>query len=310
MPRFVPLMALAGLLVTSQVSNASDRVFLEAAELKCVADGVEIATEGPDHSQGLRPSEKYIALLGFAVQRNYKGANAANGGSGRDLYLERVIQMIQANGFCMANRLDGGGVPTSQVGYGDIVRDKSNKAAPYLLMAVSGLQSKEVKNGNTQSALDTKQMKEVIKYFGFQDESYIQNLFKHPNWSGMDPTQRQALFSENVESTSPTSPENRTSSRGMYASNEYGEGLKDCFSQLKLMQNSNTIFNLKKGRRADNRKFCETVAKECRLESTTFCSVSTPTFVKPPPDQAPRPTSTDGKGGSGISIFDRVKGAQ
>jgi hypothetical protein len=308
MLRFAKLMALTGLLVAPFFSSAADKLFLENAELKCVADGVEIATEGPNHSEGLRPSEKYIALLGFAAQRNYKGVG--NSGAGRELYLERVIQMLQANGFCMANKLDGGGVPTSQLGYGDVVRDKSNKAAPYLMYAVAGLRSREQKDGNTKSALDTKQMKEVVKYFGFQDESHIQNIFKHDGWSSLEPDQRQRLFSEHVENTSAVDPENQNSLRGMYASNEYGEGLKNCFSQMKLMQNSNTIFNLKNtknGRRPDSRKFCETVAKECKLESTTFCSVSTPTFTKT--NDAPKPTGAGSNRGS-RSIFDGVKGRQ
>ncbi len=311
MLRFTKLIVLIGLLVSPMFSQATDRLFLENAELKCVADGVEIATEGPNHSEGLRPSEKYITLLGFAVQRNYKAVNSAGGGSGRELYLERVIQILQADGFCMANKLDGGGIPTSQVGYGDIIRDKTNKAAPYLMYAVAGLKSREQKNGNTQSALSTKQMKAVVKYFGFQEESYIQDLFKHDNWSSLEPSERQRLFTEHVENTSAISPEDFTSSRGMYASNEYGEGLKDCFNQMKLMQNSNTIFNLKNsknGRRTDNRKFCETVAKECKLESSSFCSVSSPTFRKDSSDGA-KPNKNDGNSG-GRSIFDGVKGTQ
>lgn len=291
MLRFSKLMALAGLLIMPFFSQADDKNFLQTAELKCVADGVEIAT-GPGGKIGLRPSEKYIALLGFAVQRNYKSVNSAKGGDDRRLYLERVIQMLQADGFCIANQLDGGGVPTAQVGYGDIVSDKSNKAAPYLIYAVAGLRSKEQKDGNTQSALDSTQMREVIKYFGFKDESDIQNIFKDDSWSSLNPDQRQKLLSENVEND-------------MYANNEYGDGLKDCFNQMKLMRNRDTIFNfkgVKDGRRSDSRKFCETVAKECKLESTTFCSVSAPTFKKD--------AGTDSSSGSGQSIFDSVKGAK
>ncbi|HEY8272246.1 MAG TPA: hypothetical protein VIG33_15250 [Pseudobdellovibrionaceae bacterium] len=305
MLRFIKLMALTGLLVTPLFSRAKDELFLRSAELKCVADGVEIAT-GPGGSLGLRPSEKYLALLGFAVQRNYKSVNSSTGGFNRELYLQRVIQILQADGFCVANKLDGGGAPTSQVGYGDVVRDKSNAVGRYLIYAVTGLKSKEDKNGDTQSVLTADQVNEVIKYFGFQNETYIQNLFRHDNWSSLEPDARQKLFSDNVESTSATAPEDRTSVSGMYSSNEYGEGLKDCFAQMKQMQSKSTIFNFKnllKGRSSGGRKFCETVAKECQLESTTFCSISAPTF------KTEGNGSTPGSTGEG-SIFDKLKGTQ
>lgn len=297
MLRLTKLMALTGLLIAPLFSHAkADEEFLESAELKCVADGVEIAT-GPGGSLGLRPSEKYLALLGFAVAQS-SSASSMEGGLSRELYLERVIQILQADGFCIANKLDGGGAATTQVGYGDIIRNKSNPASPFLFSAVSETKDKGQKGG-------AKQRKEVVKYFGFQTEDDILNLFTHQNWSSLEPDARQKLFSENVERPTPKTPENRTSLKEMYTPDENGEGLKDCFSQMLLMQDKQTLFNFKKflkGRRSDGRVFCETIATECNLSSKGFCAVST-SAIKAKGNGVNPPGSTGAP-----SILDKVRG--
>ncbi|MGZ3742946.1 MAG: hypothetical protein ACXWRA_03720 [Pseudobdellovibrionaceae bacterium] len=287
MLRFTKLMTLLGLLVVPFFSRAADNNFLEEAELKCVAEGVEVAT-GPGGEIGLHPSEKYLALLGFAVQRNYKGVNSSKGGSERVLYLQRVIQFLQAYGFCVAYKLDGGGAATTDVGYGDVVHSKSDSFYNDLFRAVSGLGTIELKDGNTQSPLTTNQMKGVINYFGFLKEDYITKLFFNDNLSSMTPKARQKFFSENIENII---------SNGIH-DNENGNGLKDCFTQIKQMQKKDTLFNFNNttnSRRDDNDKFCATVAKRCNLD-ISFCSSSTPT------------NSTSNGSGGGRSIFDSLKG--
>jgi len=285
------------LLILPFIATAQSR-FLKTTNLECVADGIENAT-------GMYPSEKYIALVGFAVQRNHRYSKSTSGGDSKATYLQRVIEIIQANGFCTANKIDGGGRLTKELGYGTVDTSvRSNKAAPFLPYAVAGLGAREFADGTTQSALDSKQMKQVVKYFGFKKEDDITDIFYAPGWASMDPGQRQNLFREHVGSTSPTRPEERTVNSGMYTSDDNGEGLKDCFSQLKQLQGRDSLFNFKNGRRSDSRKFCETIARACYLdEPSTFCYQSAvPVEVRSGGKKVPDESS------GGPSLFDAVRG--
>lgn len=282
MLRFVKSMTLVGLLVVPFTSFAGrDSGFLESAELKCVSDGIELAT-GKGNNLGLSPSPKFLAMVGFAVQRNYKGVNAARGGTERELYLQRVIEVIQANGFCLAEKLDGGGVPTAQDGYGGIQGE--GKTPNRLKAAVMGYGSRDMKTkeGDTQNSLTTKEFKEVLKYFGFNNEEEINALFRDSSWSGMTPAQRQQKF--------------RNAADGNYSS-----GLKDCVSQMKKMH-STAVFNHTGSRSPQSIKFCEALSNSCNLESAAFCSVSKQEYQK---GEAPIPASSAPKG---TSIFDSLNG--
>lgn len=283
MLRFAKSLVFTGLFIAPQLSFAGrDSAFLETTELKCVSDGVEIAT-GQGSSPGLTPSPKFLALLGFAVQRNYKGVNAARGGSERELYLQRVIEIIQANGFCLAEKLDGGGVPTAQDGYGGISGE--SKTPDKLKVAVMGFGSRDIntKEGDTQNNLTTKEFNKIVKYFGFKNEGEINALFRDSSWSGLTPAQRQQKFKNSAD----------------YGN--YSDGLKECVSQMKKMH-STAIFNHNGTRSSQGIKFCETLAKSCNLESSSFCSVSKLDYIK---GEGPAPASAPPKG---TSIFDKLNG--
>lgn len=281
---WVKQIILIGLLAAPFCVQAQSR-FLKSSNLECVADGIESAT-------GMYPSEKYIALVGMAVQRNHRGTKSTSGGESKSLYLQRAIEIIQANGFCTANKIDGGGHLTQEVGYGTLdTSSKSNKAAPFLIHAVAGLGAKEFADGTTQSALDSKQMALVIKYFGLKKEDYISDMFSGAGWASMEPGQRQKLFREYVDGD-------------IYTSTENGQGLRDCFSQLKQLQNRDTLFNFKNGRRADSRKFCETIARTCYLdEPATFCYQSATESRSGGGSKG-----SNGGSSSGPSLFEAVRG--
>lgn len=286
MLRFAKSMALVGLLAVPLISSASsDHDFLNTTNTSCVSDGIEEYT-GAGGKLGLTPSPKFIALLGFAVQRNYRDADAL-GGLNKENYLRKMIEIIQADGFCLSQRLDGGGVPTTQDGYGGLNGDR--KRPDKLSTAVMGFRTKKIKDDLDQSSLTTKEVKEVVKYFGFDNEDDIKALFFDNKWSSLTPAQRQAKFNA--------------------AGGSYSSGLQDCVGQMKRMQTKTAIFNHNGTDRSQaGIGLCKAMANRCDVDSA-FCTK----YVPSPTDDnvAPGPNSSapvPAKGGGGGSVFDQLGG--
>jgi len=286
MLRFVKSVAIAGLVAAPLFSFAArDGQFLETSELKCISDGIEIATS-KNGSMGLTPSPKYLALVGFGMQRFQRDTNG-NSGLEREVYQQKVIEFIQANGYCLATTVDGAGQPTTRDGYGGI-KGSDQKEPDRLALIVLGTGSKSINDKLSQNQFSTKEINSTVKFFGFKDISDIKNIFQDDSYSGKSPAQRQEFFRQAIANGS-----------------NYSDGLKDCFSQMKNMQNLSPVFNHNGKRSPQSITLCETVANECGLPDKKFCSISVqinrkttgPQPVKGPPVKS-GPSIYDGVGGS------------
>lgn len=271
--KLITALGLFAIPFSSQAEDACDSRFNYTAGLSCVSCGIEKAT-------GQVPSEKFLALLGFAAQHYYAGLNPyeknVSSEEAKVNFQRHLIQQVQAYGFCLGVKIDAAGVPTNKTGYGKV----AIRAQDLVYPSITGSRSR-VKDGDYRTGLNSKQMKELIKQFGFKDEADVRNIFQDDRWRSSTPAERQKNFRTNAEKPL------------IFSSSEDGEGLKNCFEQLKQLHTKDTIFNLKTVR-TDNQEFCKTIAAECEIKND-FCSGSV----------ADSPSATSGSGKR--SLFDSTK---
>jgi hypothetical protein len=294
MLRFAKSLAAAGLIMVPLFSHAArDGQFLETSELKCISDGMEVATS-KNGSLGLTPSPKFLALVGFGMQRFQKDTNG-NAGLDRETYQQKVIEFIQANGFCLATTVDGAGQATAQDGYGGI-KGSDQKEPDRLALIILGTGTKRINSKLSQNQFSTKEIDQTVKLLGFKDIDQIKAIFQNDNFSGQTPAQRQEYFLKAIADNG-----------------RYSDGLKDCFNQMKNMQKLSPVYNHNGKRSPQSIKVCETMADECSLPDKKFCSISVQVNRK---SSGPVPVNS-APARTGPSIYDGVgdgmggnKGAQ
>ncbi|MBS1971131.1 MAG: hypothetical protein JSU04_12530 [Bdellovibrionales bacterium] len=287
MLRFAKSVAAASLIVLPAISFAArDGQFLDTAELKCISDGMEVATS-QNGGLGLTPSPKFLALVGFGMQRFQKDTNG-NAGLDRETYQQKVIEFIQANGYCLAEAVDGAGQPTKRDGYGGI-KGSDQKEPDRLALIVLGTGTKRVNDNLSQNQFTTKEIDQTVKLLGFKDIDQIKAIFQNDNFSGQTPAQRQEFFQKAIADNG-----------------RYSDGLKECFNQMKNMEKLSPVYNHNGKRSPQSIKVCETLADECGLPDKKFCSLSVQINRKSvggqPVKTAPAktgPSIYDGVGGSG-----------
>lgn len=286
MLRFAKSVATASLIIAPLFSFAArDGQFLETSELKCISDGMEIATS-QNGGLGLTPSPKFLALIGFGMQRYQKDVNG-NSGLDREAYQQKVIEFIQANGFCLATSVDGMGQPTAQDGYGGI-KGSEQKEPDRLALIVLGTGTKRVNEGLSQNQFTTKEIDQTVKLFGFKNIDQIKAIFQNDSFSGQTPAQRQQYFLNAIADNG-----------------RYNDGLKDCFGQMKNMQKLSPVYNHNGKRSPQSIKVCEALADSCGLPEKKFCSLSVQINRK---TSGPQPINS-APVKSGPSIYDGVGGS-
>lgn len=285
MLRLAGIATLAFLFLAPGFLRAEDSIstppILNNLDLDCVYDGIEDAV-------GSRPSAKYLLLLGYAVQQNTKNADIKNN---KETFQRNVIERVQAYGFCVDKKVDNNGTATEKTGYGG-VRLNERPIADYIKVLVSGCTIKQ--NGYETGCLKTPQVEEVVRYFGFTNRKHIDNMLSPNDWSSLDPVERQRRFTKYSGGKTFTSEsDSMTVNADIFQADEKGDGLKECFNQIKQMQKSDTPFNLttKEGR-TENQKFCEVVANKCSLSGNSFCAQNTN-----------KPRSSGTSGGNKDSLF-------
>jgi len=264
--------------------------FLTETRLQCVSCALENAT-------GVKPSEKFIALMGVTAERytylapdqkmsngDVIHAHSADGGEALRNFQRKVIQQIQAYGFCKSGSSYGDKVPVTMF---DLVYP-----------AVSGSKSKDevqvrdgkkVLNNESSTGLSAKEMKKVAEYLGFSSTDDMSNLFESDYFKYSSPLKRQEVFKKAVKS-------NR---------NSYHDDLKSCLDEMTGSEDTDAKFRLRpEVVNRDNQKLCEAMAKECELPSTDFC-YKTPA----PPALGNDSGSSGGSGASGAPVPAESHGA-
>jgi len=213
----------------------------------------------------------------------------SQGGKALELFQQNVIQKIQAYGFCVDGKINKSGDIIEGKGYGGVPDSMRN----LIFRAVSGSTS----NGNVPVAngdkivghensigYNSKEQKEIVKFFGFQDIKDIEKLYDIQGWTYMPPAERQKMIRDGLASVPDNNPySNETSlfSQGMYSSNENGDGLKECVKQMnELVIQKDSVFNLKSTNGA-NQELCQLMAIECDID-LDFCT-NTPKPGAPTP---------------------------
>lgn len=294
MLRFVKVVAIAALTAAPLLSFAASATkkctspFNKTAGLECISCGVEDYT-------GQVPSEKYLALLGFATQHYYEGTNprtAKEGVNAEQNFRRHIIQQIQAYGFCVGAKLDSKGNLTSKPGYGNL--DTNDHSLAYKF--INGTRATVNKDGEYSTGMSKDEMKTFLKKLGIaRDES--KNVFQDERWQYSTPAERQKYFRQQLKEEGLYD----MSGKGLFVSKET-EGLADCISQLKAVQNDkDSIFNLSTPN-PDNQEFCKTLANSCEIKDTSFCMGNIAA-------QVPEPASESGGNQKGFLNSMKRKGA-
>ncbi|WP_413288621.1 hypothetical protein [Bdellovibrio sp. HCB337] len=268
MLRFAKFIAALGLFAVPFSSQAQEESctsnFLVTSKLECVSCGIQKA-------HGNVPSEKFLALLGFAAQHYYSGLNpherdvdsvaAMNG------FYQHVIQQVQAYGYCVGVKVKPNGDLTDKKAYDKVSTNMLDLVYP----SITGSRSR-VRDGEYNGPLTGDQMKKMVKHFGFKNEDDVKTMFQDDFWRTTTPAQRQKHFRTYAEKS------------GVVNGSDDGDNLKECLKQLKNLHTGTTDFNLNSPNEA-NQKFCKTVAGECGIASS-FCMGNTA--------PAPVPASSSG----------------
>jgi len=261
MLRFAKILTLVGLLVAPIVSWGDE--FLKTTELKCISAGIEEATDpkNSNDSRGDTPSPKFLGLVAFGIQSAHPDANGLSGKS-KENYQKKIIQFIQANGYCIAKD-DYGSIENGDV-----------KTPDKLARIVAGIGNTDIQEGFQKSPFTSEQLKEAAKYFGLKNvgdlRKELQRLFFDGSWYKWNPEQRRQHFS------------NATENRG-----DFRNGLPECLNKMSIKRQEEFFTNPKK-----NVAFCETVAARCGIEAQ-FCSSNNARPAQPPlpPPGAPIPAA-------------------
>lgn len=260
--------------------------FLKTTRLACISCGVEKFT-------GKKPSEKYLAMIGFATSKysflgkttNDKGTltqfgDSSEGGSALELFQRNVIQKIQAYGFCVDGRTNRNGDIAQGAGYGKVPLGIMD----LVFSAVSGSRSTntvpvvkgdKIKGRESSTGYTTNQEKDLLKFFGFSDKQAFENLYRIEGWTYLTPVERQNAIREVLASAPGNNPyggeSNSVVDHGIYASSENGNGLRECVKQMNdLVIQKDSAFNLKTNS-SSNQELCQLMAIECEID-LDFCT--------------------------------------
>ncbi len=289
MLRFAKSAVAVSLIILPFFAHAfNDSIFLKTAELECISDGVETAT-GRGGSPGLTPSAKFLALVGFGMQRFQKGTNGT-GGLERIAYQQKIIEFIQANGFCLSELTDANGQAIARsVGYGG--KGMKEGAPKNVALMVLGTGTKPVNADTSQSAFNTRETEMLVKQLGFNSMDDIKAIFQNDTFSGSTPDQRQKFFNAAIKNGS------------------YSEDLKECFRQVKEMQAKNPALIHNGTRSPESIRLCEALKSSCALpnydDGKSFCEVSRQSNIKPS-GSAPKSSAP---AGSGPSLYNFTSGS-
>lgn len=255
---------------TSNGENLNEETvsFVEQNELACISEGIKQKT---NH----RPSDRYLSLLAAIAYQNADLPNKS-GTTNRNIRVndelkqsiqKRIIENIQAFGFCIENKIDSKGLVSQQKGYAPISTYKHDSAEDIRMMFVSEYKSS-----------DRAKNKVANDYFGFNSFHAMNNLFYTKDWNHKTQKQRQDFFRDKLASAikEPTNYSRSVASSAEYtfAQGDLGEAAKECVKQLEgwTKPENNTIFNHSKGAvPSENVALCKTISKECGFKNDNFC---------------------------------------
>lgn len=282
-------------LVPGFAQAEAGREFLNTIELKCVSDGIEEET-------GHQPSAKYLALLGYAAQHYMKDSDVTSP-TERKRYLQSVIERVQAYGFCLSNPLDSK-KNSSKVGYGD-VNIQNRQLHTNVKNMIIGKGRFINKDGEIQLRMKSDELEEVVKYFGFKKRTDMDNALAVDGWSYLTPAQRQKEFRTNVEKKeSSFEGGSSTQSINIFNDKPEGQGLRDCFSQLKQLQTSDTVFKFESDRTKESNEFCNKLVKAC---SHTFDNEKDGAFCSQSSVHGSKGSVSGSTGGGGENFLENMK---
>lgn len=288
--------------------------FLKTSRLSCISCGIEKFT-------GMKPSEKYLALLGFTTSKyaylgrteNERGTlteygHAADGTKALELFQRNVIEKVQATGFCVDGKVDRDGNLIGGKGYGKIPSSfltlvYSSISGSRSTNSVPVVKNKQVVGRESSTGYTTDQEKELVKFYGLKNVQQLKNLYEIEGWTYLTPSERQKVFRANLSTAPEGNPYAESSSlnQSLYNVEDSGEGLKECMSQLNSLQTKkDSIFNLKQ-KNSENQEICQLMAVECDIPMD-FCT-KTPV----PAMTNPGSNSNSGTGSSGGNLFNATK---
>lgn len=250
-------------------SSCETSATMEAMEVSCVSCAIQKTT-------GLVPSEKWLTLVALTSQQYYSEQDFGSSRAQRkDLadqfknnFYRHISEKIQAYGFCLNNKITPEGRPTDVVGYGGI-KDMPPELRQDLASLVRG-----------RTIVDnSSQLKEYAKEFGFGGAEEMRDLFKVEGWQHETSRKREAIFNR------------RTVGMAMRGDKK-GEALDGCIQQIKRLKDR---FSYMQTGSQNNIRLCRSIANECGLQGTTFCTQPEP--------REPR-SSGGGTGTKAPSIFD------
>ena len=235
-------------------------------EISCVGYGICEYTK-KFVTDGIVPSEKWIALLGITAQEKFGPLKTANPDERRTMR-QKVIEMIQAYGFCY--------------------QTEENK---YLRMDDStGLFTKSILRGkriDKSGKSESDQSEYFNKLFGMVTPTVHKDLFvldtlfdidrdkdgqtSRKDWENLNVIQRQQQFKTHLDQLLTAPPTALFS--GLSLSDIEDPSLKTCLSQIQRQINSSTAFAITKDKKfaTNNEDLCKSLAKTCELGGDSFC---------------------------------------
>lgn len=284
--------------VEIETSTDSD---IESMGLSCVYDGIVRGTHGTPLAN-LKPAKKWLALLGAGAQDNYmvtpkysstlamplrlqKEYEKAGVTNPREQYQIKVIQMIQAFGFCASEKINANAELTGNPGIGELKtrskistgfmasREINEKA---LLRSLASGNERELNKSNYSESL-----RDASLVYGFKDVSNMKALFTPTQeWATMTVEQRREHFNDFLKkSIGPTT--DTPSSDYLSTQNDQGVRFKNCLEDIQTLQKRSSYFQVSGPFAKNNMALCNSMADSCSLNKSICAG----------PDRAPRATT-------------------
>lgn len=271
---------------TRTPASVNDSEALEFMKLDCVYDGIKEATSGTP-LEDLNPSRRWLAFLGAGAQHFYmvtpkysstlamptklrKEYEAAGVENPQEQYLIKVIQMVQAYGFCSDKKLTANAEITEQVGFGDLTnktkklrtgflasREINEKA---LLNQLSSGNAREDKRQNYNEMI-----RDLSLSMGFKSEEGLKDLFRPDIFVSASVTERREIFNnfatrswQSSGGESPTSPTLDTQT-------DDGLKMRHCIEDIQTLQKKSSFFQVTGPKAGNNKKLCKAMANACEV---------------------------------------------
>lgn len=262
---------------------------IERMGLSCVYNGIMRGTKGTPLAN-LKPSKKWLALLGAGAQeyfmttpkysstlampinlrRDYEKAGVTNP---RDQYQIKVIQMIQAFGFCATNKLNANAELTDKPGFGEL-RTRAKLSTGFLssreinekvlLTSMASGNEREDKKSNYKESL-----RDTSLVYGFKDESGMKDFFTpSQDWANLSVEERRDHFNNFLQKA--MGPANGETPSSAYLSTQSDEGVRfrNCLEDIQILQRRSSFFQVSGEYAKNNMALCTSMASSCDLNSS------------------------------------------